>query len=137
MVAMYESGQTLQEIGAVFGLSRQRIYQILFQYGATQSLGRQGGAKLRILRRRQQTKELVIAAKAMGCACGETDPRCLDFHHKDPTQKLFHIPKAAKIGYSVEKIQDELAKCDVICSNCHRKLHRLDPNYGHHTPRVC
>lgn len=54
--------------------------------------------------------------------CEETEPVCLDFHHIDPKTKLFNIGK--ELGRkSKQKIDDEIEKCVILCSNCHRKLH--------------
>ncbi len=64
--------------------------------------------------------------KNLGCKlCTETHPACLDFHHRDPKTKLFSIANAArsKGGWSRDQILEEINKCEVICSNCHRKLH--------------
>lgn len=55
--------------------------------------------------------------------CGENTIECLDFHHRDPDQKERSIANAANRGWSVERIQKEMAKCSVLCANCHRKLH--------------
>jgi hypothetical protein len=58
------------------------------------------------------------------CAkCVEDHPACLDFHHRDPTQKDISLSKAPGLGWSVERILQEIEKCDVLCSNCHRKYH--------------
>lgn len=51
--------------------------------------------------------------------CPEDHPAALDFHHLDPSQKE-HEP--AKIT-SRKKLLEEIKKCIVLCSNCHRKLH--------------
>lgn len=40
-----------------------------------------------------------------------------DFDHRDPTTKRFTL-SAAKT-YSDETIIEEIAKCDVVCKNCH------------------
>lgn len=55
--------------------------------------------------------------------CGESHPGCLDFHHKDESTKYASISVLASCGYSKDKILQEIAKCEVLCSNCHRKLH--------------
>ena len=55
--------------------------------------------------------------------CGESDFRCLDFHHKNPDRKDIAISQVNKFGWSIEKIKKELAKCIVLCSNCHRRRH--------------
>ena len=58
-----------------------------------------------------------------GCSsCGERDPSCLDFHHRDGSEKLFNIYGAVK-GTSRAEILSEIEKCDVECANCHSKLH--------------
>ena len=68
-------------------------------------------------------RQLLLEARIGGCVrCGEADPACLDFHHRDPTQKLGHIGEFRKFG--MERLLTEIAKCDVLCANCHRKLHR-------------
>jgi hypothetical protein len=56
------------------------------------------------------------------CAvCGESESCCLDFHHIK--NKRFTVSNAAKQGYSIESIKQEIAKCIVLCANCHRKHH--------------
>jgi|LakMenE18May11ns_1017448.scaffolds.fasta_scaffold8763389_1 hypothetical protein len=59
--------------------------------------------------------------KSLGCKfCNEKDPVCLDFHHL--SDKKFCISN--KIGcYSWQNLLLEIKKCEVVCSNCHRKLH--------------
>lgn len=58
------------------------------------------------------------------CAvCGETSPECLDLHHVDPSQKDDEIAKVISSTGSWKRIEDEMAKCVVVCANCHRKIH--------------
>lgn len=57
------------------------------------------------------------------CKCGETHPACLQFHHRDPTQKDIAIADAVRKRWSLARIQKEINKCDIICANCHLKLH--------------
>ena len=57
--------------------------------------------------------------------CGEKDPQCLDFHHKESRDKKYNIAYMSVRGYSEEKIITEIAKCIVFCANCHRKHHVL------------
>lgn len=54
--------------------------------------------------------------------CGEKEPVCLDFHHRETEQKKFNIGISWH-AVSRKKLEAEVAKCDVLCSNCHRKLH--------------
>lgn len=51
--------------------------------------------------------------------CGETEKCCLDFHHID--DKDFCISRG--LHYSTNRLIQEIMKCVVLCSNCHRKVH--------------
>lgn len=53
--------------------------------------------------------------------CSEDASCCLDLHHLDPSEKEFHI--GAALSRSLEKIQEEVKKCVVLCKNCHTKVH--------------
>lgn len=55
--------------------------------------------------------------------CPENHIACLDFHHRDPDAKEFKINAAYERRYSKAKIMKEIEKCDIVCANCHRKLH--------------
>lgn len=57
------------------------------------------------------------------CPCGEADLRCLDFHHRDPKIKTCQAFECVDRGWSIARIMTEIAKCDLICANCHRKEH--------------
>ena len=43
----------------------------------------------------------------------------MEFNHRDPLQKTFNISTMAQRG-SLKKMIEEIAKCDVVCANCHR-----------------
>ena len=56
--------------------------------------------------------------------CGETDTVVLDFDHVRGNKK-FNIANAAVKGVSLDTLAVEIEKCDIRCSNCHRrKTHR-------------
>jgi hypothetical protein len=55
--------------------------------------------------------------------CGEDHPATLDFHHRDPSTKEANVSSTHRLGWSEKRILKEIAKCDVLCANCHRKLH--------------
>lgn len=75
-------------------------------------------------RRREIYKKLWEYKSTLECEkCGFTHPATLDFHHKDPYQKDFGISHAALQGRSWDRIMEEITKCKVLCSNCHRILH--------------
>ena len=55
--------------------------------------------------------------------CGESDPCCLQFHHRDPSKKDLAISRAAQYVWSLDRLEKEIEKCDVLCANCHAKVH--------------
>ena len=56
-----------------------------------------------------------------GCAdCGVKDFRVLDFNHLPQFEKSFGIGLAARQSMSIERLKEEIRKCEVVCSNCHR-----------------
>ena len=72
----------------------------------------------------QKRKWYIEFKKTLCCKnCNENDPIVLEFHHRNPDTKLFNICKHIYNGTSVIKVLSEIEKCDVLCSNCHRKHH--------------
>lgn len=62
--------------------------------------------------------------KTLCCAgCGEKHPACLQFHHKSREGKSFNIADVAGRASSIKALRKEIDKCDVLCVNCHAKLH--------------
>ncbi len=56
--------------------------------------------------------------------CGENDLAALDFHHREPSDKEVSITRAIHDGWGIQRVLIEVAKCDILCANCHRRLHR-------------
>ncbi|MBU0596989.1 hypothetical protein KJ641_01305 [Patescibacteria group bacterium] len=50
--------------------------------------------------------------------CGNSDIRVLDFDHGE--EKYMGISQMVRNCYSVTKVENEISKCRVRCSNCHR-----------------
>lgn len=70
-----------------------------------------------------------IHKENQGCIrCKIRDPRVLEFHHTNSTQKEFNIADYYYSQYSLIKLEKEIAKCIVICANCHRILHAEERN---------
>jgi len=57
--------------------------------------------------------------------CHESDPVVLEFNHKDPRTKLANVADLIRSGCSVNRLLDEIAKCEVMCANCHQRFTSL------------
>lgn len=53
--------------------------------------------------------------------CGESDPIVLDFDHVCGT-KVCDVSRMVWAGYRAWRIEKEIAKCEVRCANCHRRI---------------
>lgn len=60
--------------------------------------------------------------------CGNDDVLVLEFHHLRDKEET--ISAMVCNSFSVEQIMEEIAKCVVLCANCHRK--RTFESYGGH-----
>ena len=59
----------------------------------------------------------IVKAFESGCMdCGTKDMRVLEFDHRG--DKVANI--ASMVGWSTKRLTDEIAKCDVVCANCHK-----------------
>ena len=76
---------------------------------------------------RKQNRRWVIdyLSKTPCVDCGEADIACLDFDHIG--HKRNQVSKMK--GLSLKTIQEEISKCKVRCSNCHRKRHARESNW--------
>jgi hypothetical protein len=62
---------------------------------------------------------------SIGCRCGERDPVVLDLHHRRGTIKTETVSLLVqRAPYAI--VRAEIAKCDVLCSNCHRRTHHQE-----------
>ena len=71
---------------------------------------------------RKKAKEIILEAKSAPCIdCGKIFPDyVMDFDHINPGIKI--APVSIMIGkpYSIKRILEEMAKCELRCANCHR-----------------
>ena len=83
------------------------------------------------VKRGYRNKKNWIDAQKMACEkCGESRPYLLDFHHLDPNEKEGSIAAMASNNASIKKMKEEIDKCVVLCSNCHREFHYFERNEG-------
>jgi len=55
--------------------------------------------------------------------CNETDYNILEFHHINPTEKEYEICHGALRLKNITRYLQEIKKCIILCSNCHKKIH--------------
>jgi len=71
---------------------------------------------------RSKIKQMVKEAKSQPCAdCGVSYPTyVMDFDHVRGIKDC-NISAMIQRAVSVEVVQQEMDKCEVVCSNCHRE----------------
>ena len=74
--------------------------------------------------RRDENRKKLNAWKEQGCIlCGYNKcTEALEFHHIDSESKDKRISKSL-VALLWSQVEQELRKCVVLCSNCHREVH--------------
>ena len=74
-----------------------------------------------------EIQDLKIGLKCVKCGynrCGAS----LEFHHINPNEKDDTIARMISNNYALSKVQEEVQKCVVLCSNCHHEFNFLNNN---------
>jgi len=67
---------------------------------------------------KNRTREIWKLKSGPCVDCGNRFHPCqMDFDHKEGTHKYKNV---SALAGSKEKLQEEIKKCDLVCSNCHR-----------------
>ena len=74
------------------------------------------------LKIREYIWEVKCNAKCL--QCNFNHPAALVFHHRNPKDKRKPIGKGKFC--SIKQLKEEIEKCDILCSNCHRELHQSE-----------
>ena len=138
LIPLIEENLSQREIAARLDVSQSTVKYFLKKYelstknnphnfkNRTDEFKRASSVKA-VQKRREKIVVMAIEYKGGKCiACGYNKcSRALDFHHIDPSTKEFGI---AQKGYtrSWSRVKDELDKCMLLCSNCHREVHAGD-----------
>ena len=71
---------------------------------------------------RESRARLVAYLREHPCVdCDESDIRTLEFDHRPGVDKRGEISCMVLAGVAWSVIEDEIAKCEVRCANCHRR----------------
>ncbi len=76
----------------------------------------------RNLAKKKAIREWIQSQKNRPCMdCGQRYPHyVMDFDHRPDEEKLYE-PTRLYVQQSWKKARAEVAKCDVVCANCHRE----------------
>lgn len=79
--------------------------------------------------RREAMRAVIVAAKATPCVdCDRSyPPVVMEFDHRGDEQKIARIAdwprRVGRSAKAIARLEAEIAKCDVVCANCHRIRH--------------
>lgn len=71
-------------------------------------------------------RKLQLLAEAGGCctACGyRKNLAALAWHHTNPARKAFSLDVRSMSNRSEAEVRSEIAKCVLLCANCHAEAH--------------
>ncbi len=73
--------------------------------------------------RDERLRQISIEARQVPCFdCGVHYPYyVMDFDHRGDQPKVDGLNQMVRKGVGEQKLRDEMAKCDVVCANCHRQ----------------
>ena len=76
----------------------------------------------RVTRRQQATLVWLRELRRVPCMdCGGAfPPHVMDFDHRDPKTKAFSLAADKTLLKNRAVLKAEVAKCDIVCANCHR-----------------
>lgn len=95
------------------------------KYCSTQCKGKQKQYNSYLAQQERGKKRKLLLIQENGgecCKCGYSrNYSALEFHHIN--DKKFQLDLRSLSNRSMSSIREEMSKCILICSNCHRELH--------------
>ena len=113
IIQLYNEGKSYSQIANELGCSKGTIAYHVGNGVKDKTLKRQRDS------RSKRSKYIQNLKQESGCAdCKENYPYyMLEFDHRFGETKLFCISRAPAV--SEKMFLEELAKCDIVCANCH------------------
>ena len=69
-------------------------------------------------------RKILLVNKIKNVPCMDCNnmfpPMCMDFDHRNSEDKVESISNMVRSYIGLEKLLREIAKCDIVCANCHR-----------------
>ena len=84
----------------------------------------------RVKKNRNRLKDIITDIKETKICliCEEDNPMVLEFDHIIHSDKKETVSEMTRIGVNPETIKQEIAKCRVLCSNCHQIKTHIENN---------
>lgn len=125
---LLENKKTRKEISTILNISFEKVSSYLNNNKIKKPKPTLDESKrkksLNVINWKKRKKKELVEYKGGKCEkCGYN--KCitaLEFHHLDPTKKDFQISGK---NYKIERLKEEVDKCILVCSNCHREIHEL------------
>lgn len=77
--------------------------------------------KVKSVRKKTMRKHIDALKEGPCLRCGYTfPPYCMDWDHTDSAGKVESVSRALDNSMPVAQILEEVGKCQLLCSNCHR-----------------
>lgn len=89
-------------------------------------------AKINQRNKRKRLQKEIRKIKMNSCCnkCGwDKHPEILMFHHKDKKNKSMSIASMLSYVTYIEDLKKEIAKCILLCPNCHSWIHSKDKKF--------
>lgn len=82
----------------------------------------------RVKRIKPLAQQIILQCLKTGCIdCGEKDIVVLEFDHQG--DKKYEIARMIHEAYSLDKLEEEINKCEIRCANCHRRKTAKDQGW--------
>jgi len=121
---LYESGLSCTQVAKELGVCKKTVLKYIKNIrnrNLTEDELRKNKVK-QVVYWRVKAKKLLVEYKGGECErCGYN--KCidaLDFHHRISSEKDFTIGGKS---WAFERLKNEVDKCILVCSNCHREIH--------------
>jgi len=127
VIAQYSSGSSIFQLQQCYGVSgafvtnRLKEWDVEIRPLSAEEVKRRaelsGRSCIPALRR------LIHDAKTFCVLCGNTNSDVLGFHHRGDEQKTCNISTMVRKDMRVDRLHEEIEKCEILCFNCHHLVH--------------
>lgn len=129
---LIDEGKTVRQISDVVNSSFTNVRYWLGKHGIKPN-GKKKSAPTQfnhIVAQRKRRERKIYCVKKLGGECQSCGYKknlsALVFHHLNESEKSFELNARNIIGTTIEVIDRELEKCQLLCQNCHMELHNPD-----------